>query len=285
MDPNAALLNGKVAIVTGAGQGIGNGIAMTFAAFGADAVINDRNEETLEQTAKDIRALGRKAETVLGDIRDQTVIDRAVAAAAEGMGRLDILVNNVGGTFMKLFMDMTERDWARMLELNLVQCMRCIKSTAGVMIDRGTPGSIINVTTIEAFRGAPGFSVYAAAKAGLTSLTESLALELGVHGIRVNAIAPEATETPGGARVTGGAPRPRSATSPHIPLGRRGTPDDQSGAALYLASDLSGWVSGETIQVGGGAYAAKGFRLLPSGHWSLDGIHPLVYSGKPGEAP
>ena len=108
-------------------------------------------------------------------------------------------------------------------------------------------------------------------------MTETLGLELGPHGIRVNAIAPEATVTPGTNKVSGDSVRKGGAA--HIPLGRRGTPDDNAGAALFLASDLSGWITGETIQVGGGAYAAKGFRLLPSGHWTLDGSSPLVQSG------
>ena len=279
MKPENAMLTDRVAIVTGAGQGIGNGIALTLAAFGAHLVLNERNKDTLGQAVKDVEALGRKAIPVLGDIRDQTVVDRVIKAAATDLGRLDILVNNVGGTFMKPFMEMTERDWMRMLDLNFIQVMRCTKAAAEVMLRTGTKGSIINVTTIEAFRGAPGFSVYAAAKAAMTSLTETLALEFGPFGIRVNAIAPEATVTPGTAKVTGSA-QPPATLAPHIPLDRRGVPDDHGGAALYLASDLSGWVTGETIQVGGGAYAAKGFRRLPSGHWTLDGIQPLVYSGK-----
>ena len=279
MRPEAAMLIGKTTIVTGSGSGIGNAIALTFANFGADVVLNDIDAETLAQAAKDVRAAGRRAVAIHGDIRAQATVDRIVDATVREFGKIDVLVNNVGKTIMKRFNDMTFDEWMKMLDTNLIQVMRCTKAVTDVMIKSETKGSIINITTIEAFRAAPGFSIYAAAKAGLTSLTQTLGLELGPYGIRVNAIAPDSTPTPGTLKL-----RPNWNSEPpptHIALGRRGKPDDHAGAALYLASDLSSWVTGETIHVGGGTNAAKGFKRTASGHWSTDGVAQLVYSGKP----
>ena len=272
-------LAGRVAIVTGSAGGIGKAIAGCYAAFGADLVMVDLKERELAEAAEEIRGQGRKALAIPGNVRDQGVVDDVIAATMREFGRIDILVNNAGGTIRMLFMEMTPEQWMDAIDLNLVQAFRWSRGAAQVMIQNQTRGSIINVTTVEAHRAAPGYAPYAAAKAGLANFTKTLALELGPYGIRVNAIAPDATVTPGILKM-----RPDWEKEPppsHIPLRRLGQPEDHAGAALYLASGLSEWVTGETMQVGGGTLAASGWKLTPTGHWSTDGIHDQVFSGKP----
>ncbi len=274
-------LAGKTAIVTGAGQGIGKAIAECYAEFGAKVVLVDIQPGPLKQAEKEIGKAGGSVLALQKDVRKQADVDAIMAGAVKKFGSIDVLVNNVGWTKRKLFMDMTDAEWIEAIDVNLVQAMRCTRGAAKIMMEKKTKGSIINVTTIEGFRAAPGFAPYAAAKAGLTNFTKTLALELSPWGIRVNAIAPDATVTP---RILEMRPDwAKSSKPPHIPMGRRGQPEDHAGAALYLASDMSSWVTGETIHVGGGTYAASGWRLTASGHWSTDGINAQVYSGKPFE--
>ncbi|MBI3743520.1 MAG: SDR family oxidoreductase [Chloroflexi bacterium] len=274
-------LQGRVAIVTGSAGGIGLAIADCFAEHGADVLLVDIKSDELKDAAKQVAKHGHKALAFPGNAREQGVVDLVTRAAVDTFGRVDIMVNNAGGTIRKLFMDMTDQEWMDAIDLNLVQAMRWTRSTAKVMQAKEIKGSIINVTTIEAFRAAPGYAPYAAAKAGLTNLTKTLSLELGTWGIRVNAIAPDVTVSPGILKMR---PDWHNAPKPvHVALGRRGQPEDHAGAALYLASDLSSWVTGETIHVGGGTMAASGWRLTSSGHWSTDGIGPQVFSGKPYE--
>jgi NAD(P)-dependent dehydrogenase (short-subunit alcohol dehydrogenase family) len=207
-----------------------------------------------------------------------------ISATLQEFGRVDILVNNVGDTIRKLFMEATEEEWYWVLNVNLVQVFRCTRAITKVMMDQEIQGSIINVTTIEAYRAAPGHAIYAAAKAGLANFTKTMALELSPWGIRVNSIAPDTTITAGKVRrwrkhgqdLLGQAKYSHS----HIPLNRPGTPEDSGGAAIFLASDLSRWITGEVIHVGGGTLAASGWVRTESGHWSTGGP-PQAYSGKP----
>jgi NAD(P)-dependent dehydrogenase (short-subunit alcohol dehydrogenase family) len=272
-------LAGKTAIVTGSAQGIGKAIADCYAEFGAKVVLVDIQPGPLKQAEAAIRKAGGTVLALQKDVRKQADVDAIFSATVKKFGGVDILVNNVGWTKRKLFMEMTDDEWMEAIDVNLVQAMRCTRAAAKVMIAKKTKGSIVNVTTIEGFRAAPGFAPYAAAKAGLTNFTKTLALELSPWGIRVNAIAPDATVTP---RILEMRPDwAKSSKPPHIPMGRRGQIEDHAGAALYLASAMSSWVTGETLHVGGGTYAASGWRLTSSGHWSTDGINAQVYSGKP----
>jgi NAD(P)-dependent dehydrogenase (short-subunit alcohol dehydrogenase family) len=279
MRPENMLLTERVALVTGAAGGIGKAIALTYAAFGADVALVDLEGEEVERAAAAVRALGRRGLALRADVRKQADVDAFTAATVDAFGRIDILVNNVGGTLKRAFMDSTEEEWWALLDLNLVQVFRCTKAVVAVMLRNGTRGAIINVTTIEAWRAAPGLAPYAAAKAGLENFTRTLALELGPHGIRVNAISPDSTPTPGILKM-----RPDfldDPVPPNFPLGRIGRPEDHAGAALYLASDLAAWVTGETIQVGGGSLAAHAWKRTPSGNWSLDGRDKQIGSSVP----
>lgn len=281
MYKNMPSLKGRVAVVTGAAQGIGKAIAECYAEYGASVVLVDIQADALAKTAKEIKKAGGTVLALQKDVRKQTDVDAFMQATVKKFGKIDILVNNVGYTNRKLFMDMTDNEWMEAIDVNLVQVMRCTRGAVKVMMARKTKGSIINLTTIEGFRAAPGFAPYAAAKAGLTNFTKTMALELSPWGIRVNAIAPDITVTP---RILEMRPDWANAPAPpHVPMRRRGTPEDYGGTALYLASDMSAWITGETIQVGGGTFAASGWRLTASGHWSTDGINPQVYSGKPYE--
>ena len=266
MDIPSASLEGNVALVTGAAQGIGKGMALGLAKFGADIAILDVNEEGARETATEIRAMGRKATVHLADVRDYAQTSDVVNAALAEHGAIQVLVNNVGGNVGRIdFIETAEVNWLAAIQLNLMPTIHCIRLVAPEMIARGIKGSIINVSTIEAYRAAPGYAVYAAAKAGVISLTQTLALELGHHGIRVNAIAPDVTQTPRVrmSRTTEGL----AARGAELPAGRVGRPEDYAGSAVYLASDLSAWITGETVHVGGGTNAASGWIRNPKGQW------------------
>jgi NAD(P)-dependent dehydrogenase (short-subunit alcohol dehydrogenase family) len=241
-------LTGRVAVVTGSGQGIGRAIAWGLADAGCDVVLNARRMSDLEVTAQGITDRGRAALIVAGDIRDfsEEVADRTM----ERFGRLDIWVNNVGGSDEKttrLLIDTPDEIFRSQLELNLTSAFQGCKAAARRMLPGGC---IINISSGAGMRGSPFTGPYAAAKAGMNNLSETLALELAPN-IRVNTVAPGpvATEAFGEVLNTGGQLDAIAAT---IPLGRLGTPDDIAGAVLYLASDAASWVTGQLILVAGG---------------------------------
>lgn len=281
LDRNATSLDDKVAVITGAGSGIGQAIGETFAAHGAKVVIVDKQEDLARSVASAIEKRGGTALACPVDVTKPENIKTLSSAALDTFGQVDILVNNVGH-FMPgagPFLDTTEDDWEALYEINLKHIFRCTQALAPQMIKRGT-GSIINISTVETLRGIPGNSIYAAFKTGITAFTRCFALEVAPHGVRVNAIAPETTET---------SQIPLSKWIPNeykdkiplmIPMGRFGRPDDHAGAALFLASDLSSWVTGVTLPVDGGALTAAGFYRLEGDRWTNApiladaGIHP-----------
>lgn len=241
-------LSGRVAVVTGSGQGIGRAIAWGLADAGCDVVINARRLPDLEETAAGIEARGRHALVVAGDIRDlsEHLADRAM----ERFGRIDIWVNNVGGSDEKAtrtLIDTPDEVFRSQLELNLTSAFQGCKAAA----TRMKPGSsIVNISSGAGMRGSPFTGPYAAAKAGMNNLTETLALELAPD-IRVNTVAPGPVATEAFAEVLGTAGQHEAITAT-IPLGRMGTPDDIAGAVLYLCSDAASWVTGQLILVAGG---------------------------------
>jgi NAD(P)-dependent dehydrogenase (short-subunit alcohol dehydrogenase family) len=249
LEPSAALLTDKVAVVTGAAVGIGEAIATAFANFGADVAVCDRDVPNLEITADVIEAAGRRVVAAELDVRDRDEVDHFLGVVAEHFGHVDILVNNAGGGFQAPFLDVTPKGMNALVRENYVSVVHFLRAVVPMIPSTG--GSIINITSIEAHRAAPGYAIYSSMKAAVTSLTQSLALELGKRMIRVNNIAPDVIPTPGIG----------SALEVKTPLPRRGHADDVAAAAVFLASDLGRFVTGSTIHVDGGNHAAGGWRL------------------------
>ncbi|MBM4405528.1 MAG: glucose 1-dehydrogenase [Chloroflexi bacterium] len=270
LDLTAVSLKGKVAIVTGGGGGIGRSVSETFAAYGAKVVVAERDAGRAHETVAAIAKRGGQALASVVDVQEKEQVAQMKAAAVKEFGKVDILVNNVGDFLgiKKNFIRTSEEDWEALYRINLKQVFYCTHAIAPLMIEQGKGGSIINVSTIEAFRGIPGGSIYATFKGGITQFTKSIALELAKYQIRVNAIAPETTETLQVQAVERVPPEQRSLIPYWIPLGRYGDPDDLAGVAVFLASDLSRWVTGITVNLDGGAYAAGGFYRQPSGGWT-----------------
>ncbi len=270
LDAKAISLAGKVAVVTGGGAGIGRAIAETFAACGAAVVVAEKDPARAQQACDAIATRGGRALAVVGDVSEQPAVEALARATLAAYGRVDVLVNNVGDWlgFSNPFVDSTDEQWRKLFDANLGAALRCTRALAPLMIRQGAGGSILNLTTIEAHRGIPGNVIYSTFKAATEGFTRSLALELGPERIRVNCIAPETTDTPQ-VPVMRWLPEELKARIPHwIPLGRFGTPDDVAGAALFLASELSAWVTGTTLHVNGGALAAAGWHRTPRGGWT-----------------
>ena len=269
MDANDILLSDQVAVVTGGGGGIGRAIALAFASVGADVVIGDIIPERCEETAARVRELGRKALAVPTDVMETAQIQALIERAASEFGRLDILVNNAGGVGPRLFIDQSERSWRRHIDLNLVSVLAATSAAVPIMIKGGRGGSVITVTSIEASRAAPSYSVYAACKAGLNNFTRTLAVELADHRIRVNAIAPDMTDTPGIRGNRAGPVDPstwieftdeqKDAVARRIPLGRPGIDTECGNAAVFLASRMSSYITGIILPVDGGTSGSGGW--------------------------
>ncbi len=246
-------LTDKVVVVTGSGQGMGRGIALMFARAGAHAVIVDLDGKNALAVAGEVRALGRQAIAVHADVRKPEDVRRMVDQTLAAFGRIDVGVNNVGGLGGRAMQPVREAStefWDGVVELNLRTTFLCSQAFARAMIDRGTKGVIINIASISGLRGSARLAPYGAAKAGVMHLTQTLAMELGPHGIRVNCVAPASIDTPDVARHM--TPERRAATARAMPLGRTGVPDDIGGVVVMLASDLAGYVTGQTLLADGG---------------------------------
>jgi 2-hydroxycyclohexanecarboxyl-CoA dehydrogenase len=264
------LLDGKVAVVTGGAGGIGGGVSRRFAAEGATVVVNDIEPDLLAAAVADIVAVGGTAQPVLGDIRDRDVVaNLAKTALAVDDERVDVLVNNVGDYRpSRRFVETTEAEWYAQYAITLEHVFRVTHAIAPAMLARGS-GSIVNVSTVEAFRGIPRLAVYSAFNAGVNAFTRSLAVEFGKDGVRVNAIAPDLADTlqtPAEWMLRG---RDASAVRRWAPLGRFGQPREYADAIVFLASDQSSYVTGQVICVDGGTNAAGGWYLNEAGTgWS-----------------
>lgn len=241
------LLKNKVAIVTGARQGIGYGIVLALAKDGCNVVVSDINEEGCKDVVKKIESLGSKALAIKCDVSKKAEVDNLITKAVDTFGKLDILVNNAGIFPFKPFLEMTEEDWDKVLDVNLKSVFLCSQAAAKVMKEGG---KIISISSIAALVGFSGLSPYCASKGGVSSMTRSLALELASQKINVNAVAPGGIDTPG-ANV-GSSEETKKQTIAAIPLKRMGIPEDIANTVSFLASDKSNYITGQTIVVDGG---------------------------------
>lgn len=247
-------LEGKRALVTGASRGIGRAIALGFAEAGADVALLARSADLLETVATEVKDRGRQGLPVVCDITDLDRIDEAVTFAADGLGGLDIVVNNAGGMdFSGAFLDLTDEDWTRTRTLNLDATFRLLHRTGRRLTAQGA-GSVLNVASIAGLGGVPRLAHYAMCKAAMLSLTQTLAAEWAQHGVRVNAIAPGWIHTDL-TRSFSGHPEANRLLTGDVPQGRFGEPEDLVDAAVYLAGDTAGMVTGATLTIDGGLTA------------------------------
>jgi NAD(P)-dependent dehydrogenase (short-subunit alcohol dehydrogenase family) len=259
-------LAGTVAVITGGAGGLGEAIATDLAANGVRLAVIDIDGEAVGR----LRDHGHDAIVHHGDARDLDALSALFAAVDERWGRLDTLVNVVGGTFRAPFLDTNPRGWDALLRTNLLHVLHACSLAAPLMQAGGRGGSIINLTTVEAHRAAPGFAVYAAAKAAVEQFARTLAVELAPDGIRVNNVAPDCTPTPNITKLANGDNALSNPTGVRvaIPMGRVGQVTDVSNCVVFLASGLSSYVTGTTLHPDGGTFASAGWLNWPDSGWS-----------------
>jgi NAD(P)-dependent dehydrogenase (short-subunit alcohol dehydrogenase family) len=245
-------LEGRVALVTGAQQGIGRATALALARAGADVALNYLDDRAAaEKAAGEIRALGRRALVVPGDVSRPAEAAAMVAAVSRERGPLDVLVNNAGVFPRVAFLTMQEADWDHVLDVNLKGSFFCAQAAASAMVAAGKKGAIVNIAS-QAIRGAVLGVHYSASKGGVVAMTRAMALELAPHGIRVNAVAPGLTDT---AQPRYGHDEDALAVMGRaVPLGRMAQPDEIADVIVFLASDESRYITGQTIHANGGSY-------------------------------
>jgi len=246
-------LTGKVAIVTGARRGIGRGIALALAKAGADVTVSDISLEDCQKVVDEIEGLGRKGLAVKCDVTQKSEVEEMVQKTVEEFGKVDILVNNAGIVEFKPFLELTEEEWDKVLDVNLKGYFLCAQATAKEMV-KNKWGRIVNIASIASGQvgvGFPQIAHYCASKGGIVALTEALALELSPQGINVNAIGPGVVETD----MTKGMlsdEKTKQGLLLRVPKGRVGQPEDIGAAAVFLASDEADYITGATLFVDGG---------------------------------
>ncbi len=243
-----SLLADKIAVVTGAGRGIGRAVALAYAKMGADVVCVSRTEENSAKVAAEVEAIGRRAWAVAVDVSDTAAVDAAAKGILESTGRVNILVNNAGVTRDNLLMRMSEEEWDTVIDTNLKGAFNFTKALTRPFIKQRS-GRIINIASVIGLIGNAGQSNYAASKAALIGFTKSIAKELATRGITVNAIAPGFIETDMTAALS---EKMREGILGNVPLGRFGSPDDIAHAAVFLAMEPSGYITGQVLTVDGG---------------------------------
>jgi 3-oxoacyl-[acyl-carrier protein] reductase len=243
-------LAGKVALVTGAAQGIGRAIALLLAQNGADIVVSDINLEKAEETAKEIEGTGLRAMAIKVDVVHSEEVERMVQTILERFGHIDILVNNAGIARDKLILRMTEEDWDAVLNVNLKGTFNCTKAVVRHM-SKQRSGKIVSIASVVGEMGNVGQANYSASKAGVIGFTKTIAREFAQRGINVNAIAPGYIETP----MTDALPeKAKEELRRLIPMDRLGRPEDVAGAVLFLVSETSSYITGQVLNVNGGIY-------------------------------
>ena len=243
-------LKGRVALITGAAQGIGKSIALLLAQNGADIVVSDINLERAEETAKEIESIGSQAMAIKVDVANLKNVEQMVEAILEKFGKIDILVNNAGITRDKLILRMTEEDWDAVLNVNLKGTFNCTKVVVRHMAKQRS-GKIVSIASVVGEMGNAGQANYSASKAGVIGLTKTIAREFAQRGINVNAIAPGYIETP----MTEILPeKVKEELKQLIPMERLGKPEDVAEAVLFLVSEESNYITGQVLNVNGGIY-------------------------------
>ncbi len=250
-------LSGRVALVTGAGRGIGAGIARRFAEAGAAVGVHYRtSEKGASEVVEAIRGAGGRAVALPADVTESGETDRLIAATVEALGRLDVLVNNAGTYPVSPLVEMPEEQWDEVVAANLKSVHLCTQAAARGMIERGEGGAVVNVSSIEGQAPADLHTHYTSAKAGVIMHTRAAALELGRHGIRVNSVAPGLIWARG---IEENWPDGVRRWLDAVPLGRLGQPADVADACLFLASDAARWITGATLTVDGGVLSRAVF--------------------------
>ncbi len=270
--PDSILLTGRRALVTGAARGIGRATALALARFGADVAVCDRLGEELDDTVGALGELGVQAPSAVLDVRDAAAVDAWVTSLEADWTWLDLLVNNAGGGFVSSVEDMRPNGQAALIAENFTQvvdvtrrCLPLLRSSRAV-----GGASIVNVTSVEAHRAGPGFGIYSAMKSAVASLTKTLALELAEDRIRVNAIAPDMIPTPGDAGLIEDSGALSATEWAATPWPDTGDPGDVAGVVVWLAGPMSRFVTGSTVHVDGGTFAASGWkRPVAGGPWVL----------------
>ena len=243
-------LKGRVALITGAAQGIGKSIALLLAQNGADIVVSDINLERAEETAKEIESIGSQAMAIKVDVANLKNVEQMVEAILEKFGKIDILVNNAGITRDKLILRMTEEDWDAVLNVNLKGTFNCTKVVVRHMAKQRS-GKIVSIASVVGEMGNAGQANYSASKAGVIGLTKTIAREFAQRRINVNAIAPGYIETP----MTEILPeKVKEELKSLIPMERLGKPEDVAEAVLFLVSEESNYITGQVLNVNGGIY-------------------------------
>ncbi len=243
-------LEGKVAVVTGAGRGLGRTMALTLAAAGADVIVSARSEAEIETAAEEIRTLGRRAAAIAADVTIERDCARLAERAVKELGPVDILVNNAGINVRKPVIELTLEEYRRVLATNLEGYFLCARAFGPGMLERGS-GKVINISSIMGRVALPNQAAYASSKGGVEQLTRVLALEWAPHNVQVNALAPTYFETEL-TRPLFDDPERNAFITERTPMGRWGQPHELAGAVVFLAGDASNYITGQTLLVDGG---------------------------------
>ena len=258
----ANTLQGRVAIITGGGTGLGRAMALEYSSLGAKLVLAGRRLENLEATAAEILSAGGEAIAVPTDVRDPEQVDRMVRHAKEKFGGIDILVNNAAGNFICKAEDLSPNGWRAVVDIVLNGTFFCTRAAGREMIAQGRGGNILSILATYAWTGGPGTVHSAAAKAGVLAMTRTLAVEWAPYKIRVNAIAPGPVATEGAGSKLWGTPEAEKKLLSNIPVGRIGRPEEIAHAAAYLVSPYAEYINGESLTMDGGAWLGKGFLAV-----------------------